>query len=86
MIKLERQLKAVVNRRRLAILAYLKKKKVASVAEVAENIKLSFTATSKHLLILSAAGILDKEQVGLQMFYRIAESQMSVTKHLIFNL
>ncbi|MBI2475953.1 MAG: winged helix-turn-helix transcriptional regulator [Candidatus Taylorbacteria bacterium] len=83
MIKLERQLKAVANKRRLAILAFLKKKKVASVGAVAENIKLSFTSTSKHLLILSAAEILEKEQVSLQMFYKITNLQVPVIKYLI---
>lgn len=86
MLKLEKQLKAVANKRRLAILAFLKKKKTASVAEVADNIKLSFTSTSKHLLILSAADILEKEQVSLQMFYRIADSQPPVVKYLISTL
>ncbi len=83
MIKLERQLKALANKRRIAILAFLKKKKKASVGEIAENIKLSFTSTSKHLLILSTAEILEKEQVSLQMFYKITDFQAPVAKHLI---
>ncbi len=83
MVKLERHLKAVANKRRLAILAFLKKRKIASVGEISDYIKLSFTSTSKHLLILSAAEILEKDQVGLQMFYKISDSQLSTIKHLI---
>ena len=83
MIKLERQLKAVANKRRLAILAFLKKNKIASVGEIAESIKLSFKATSKHLVILANMEILEKEQENLQMFYRISDTQISVIKHLI---
>ena len=84
MVKLERQLKAVANRRRLAILAFLKKNKFASVGEIADAIKLSFKATSKHLLILANMEILEKDQENLQMFYRVSKSQASsVVRHLI---
>jgi DNA-binding transcriptional ArsR family regulator len=70
--ELERTLKALANRRRLAILRFLKTEKEASVGDIAEEIKLSFKATSKHLGILSAAGIVDREQRSLQMFYRLS--------------
>lgn len=62
-------MKALANRRRLAILRFLKIKKEASVGDIAEEIKLSFKATSKHLGVLSAASIVDREQRSLQMFY-----------------
>lgn len=62
-------MKALANRRRLAILRFLKTKKEASVGDIAEEIKLSFKATSKHLGVLSAASIVDREQRSLQMFY-----------------
>ncbi|MDD2657598.1 MAG: metalloregulator ArsR/SmtB family transcription factor [Candidatus Pacebacteria bacterium] len=68
----ERIMKAFANRRRLAILRFLKTEKEASVGDIAEEIKLSFKATSKHLGVLSAAGIVDREQRSLQMFYRIS--------------
>jgi len=83
MVKLERHLKAVANKRRLAILNFLKKKKVATVGEIAENIKLSFTSTSKHLLILNAAEILEKEQINLQVFYKISNTQTPIVKCII---
>ncbi|MBI3627466.1 MAG: helix-turn-helix transcriptional regulator [Candidatus Sungbacteria bacterium] len=57
----ERVLKALANRRRLSIVKYLKKEKEASVSEIAGKIGISLKATSKHLGILSAADIVDKE-------------------------
>jgi len=64
--------KALGNNRRLNIISFLKKKKVASVGGIASAIKLSFTSTSKHLNILYSIGILDKEQNNLQIFYFIS--------------
>ena len=69
--ELERIMKALANRRRLAILRYLKAEREATVGEIAEEIRLSFKATSKHMLVLSAADIVEKEQRSLQMFYRL---------------
>ena len=73
----ERIMKALANRRRLAILRLLKrgdgrKEGEARVGDIAEEIRLSFKATSKHLGILSAADIVDREQRSLQMFYRLS--------------
>ncbi len=72
---LERTLKALANRRRLAILGYLKQKQEATVGEIAGKIKLSFKATSKHLGILTAADIIEHEQRSLQVYYRIVFSK-----------
>jgi DNA-binding transcriptional ArsR family regulator len=72
MIELEKLLKALANRRRLAILIFLKHGGEASVGAVAQEIKLSFRSTSKHLGVLRAVGILEREQRNLQMFYTIS--------------
>lgn len=80
--ELERTLKALANRRRLSIVKYLKVEKQASVGDIAEEIRLSFKATSKHLGILSAAGITDREQRSLQMFYRLAENLPVAARHI----
>jgi len=69
---MERQLKVLANRRRLAILDILRKRKSANVGDIAEAIKLSFTSTSKHLTMLERAGFVEKEQKSLNVFYRIA--------------
>jgi DNA-binding transcriptional ArsR family regulator len=74
MKELEKQLKALANRRRLMILKVLKKYHKTPVGEIAKEIKLSFKATSKHLGLLYSAGILEKEQVNLTVFYRLADS------------
>ncbi len=70
--ELERILKALANRRRLYIVSFLKKRKEAAVGDISEQIKLSFRSTSKHLGILAAAGILEREQRSVQMYYKIA--------------
>lgn len=81
----ERIMKALANRRRLAILRFLKTEKKASVGNIAEEIHLSFKATSKHLGILSAAGIVDREQRSLQMFYHLS-SDLPVPARPIISL
>ncbi len=83
MKELERTLKALANRRRLAILQYLKQNKEAPVGEIAHEIKLSFKATSKHLGILSAADMVEKDQRSLQMFYRLVSIQKLPARRII---
>ncbi len=83
MKEFERQLKALANKRRLAILKYLKVRKEASVAAIADEINLSFKATSKHLSILSAADILEKEQRSSRVFYRITSSPKPIAKQVV---
>ncbi|MCL5009117.1 MAG: metalloregulator ArsR/SmtB family transcription factor [Patescibacteria group bacterium] len=79
----EKLLKALANRRRLAIVKYLNKNSKASVGEVAREIKLSFKATSKHLGLLRTADILDREQVNLQMFYSLNRPVSSLVKSVL---
>ena len=83
MKNLERILKALANKRRLAIIQYLKKRQPASVCDIAKNISLSFKATSKHLGLLDAVDIVEKNKESLQVFYRLAENQNPVSKQTI---
>ena len=83
MKNLERVLKALASRRRLQILAYLKQVEHASVADIAREIRLSFKATSKHLLILTSADILDREQKGLQAIYILGQSLHKTVKQVL---
>ena len=69
--KIEKVLKALANARRLAIIHFLQSKKKATVGEIAEELKISFKATSKHLSLLVAAEILSKEQKSNYMFFEI---------------
>lgn len=71
--KLERILKSLANKRRLAILKYLKKNREASVGEIAGAIHLSLKATSKHLGVLAATDIVVRDQRSMQMFYSISK-------------
>ena len=80
MKKLEKTLKALANRRRLAILAYLKRLGEAKVGAVAQEIGLSIKATSRHLVLLSRAGIVEREQRGLEAFYSLADRQETVVE------
>jgi len=71
--ELERVLKALANKRRLNILAFLSAKKEASVGQISEHLKLSFKATSKHLSVLFGAGVVDKEQRSVQVIFSLAD-------------
>ena len=80
---LEKILKAFANRRRLAIVKYLKKNGEAPVSKIAGEIKLSFKATSKHLGILTAADILEREQRSLYMYYKISSNLKPIAKQVV---
>lgn len=81
--ELEKQLKALANRRRLAILKYLKRVRQAPVFMIAQSIGLSLKATSKHLAILASLDIVDREQKGLQMWYRLNASHPVAIRHIL---
>lgn len=81
--ELEKILKALANKRRLLILKILKRKKKISVGNMAKEIKLSFKSTSKHFAILYSAGIVEKEQISLSMYYSIIKKLPRVVSELI---
>ena len=83
MRELEKILKALANRRRLAILQYLKKNKEANVGGIAREIGLSFKSTSRHLAILAALDIVEREQRSAEAFYRLASSEHAIVRHLL---
>ena len=83
--KLEKILKTLANKRRLAIICYLKGQKNARVGDVAKAINLSFTSTSKHLVRLFNADILEKEQKNLEMWYSLAPKQNNIVDFIISN-
>ncbi len=73
---LEKILKALASRRRLAIIDYLDRKKIATVSDIAEKIDLSFRSTSKHLAILSAIDLVVKTQRGTYCYYRLGDTSI----------
>lgn len=83
MKQMEKILKALANQRRLSIIKFLKKNQPASVGDIAAQIGLSFKATSKHLGILRAVGILERTQQRLTMFYGIADKQEPTAQSII---
>lgn len=84
--ELEKILKAVANHRRLSILKYLQRTKKANVGDIADHLKLSFRSTSRHLAILKAVDLIDKEQKGVEMVYNLEQSLPSVIKNIIDTL
>jgi len=86
MKEVEKTLKALANKRRLAIVKYLNKTGSASVGEIADEIKLSFKATSKHLSIMRAADIVDRNQINLTMIYSLNKPLGNILKTTISNL
>lgn len=80
---IERVLKALANRRRLGIVTFLKRHRELSVSEIAEKIRLSFKSTSRHLAVLSAADLVEKDQRGVQVYYRLTR-QLPVPASEIF--
>jgi len=81
--ELEQIFKALANRRRLAILRYIKEHKEASVGEIAGYLKLSFKATSKHLAVLTSADLLEKEQRSVQMFFSISPTIPDIARRAL---
>ncbi len=84
--KLEKLNKAVANRRRLAILSYLKREGEAAVWDIAEKIKLSLKATSQHLGVLRASDLVLWEQRSLEVFYRLAPAPHPIIEIVIKSL
>ncbi len=83
MKELERCLKALANKRRLAIIKLLKAQKEATVGEIASAIKLSFKSTSRHLAVLKAADIVDAEQRSISNYYRLASPPPPAVKAIL---
>lgn len=80
--EIERILKALANRRRLSIVKFLKKKGEKTVGDIAGDIKISFKATSKHLGVLYAVNIVEKEQRSLQVFYKLSSQLHPIAKYI----
>jgi len=80
---LERTFKVLGNRRRLAILALLMGGKRLTVADIADEIRLSFTSTSKHLRLLDHAGLVEYESTGRYIWYRLAKPGSATHKSIL---
>ncbi len=79
----EKILKSLANHRRLEIIKFIKSKGQATVGSIATHIKLSFKSTSKHLVILYNAGILEKDQKDLSVLYSLNRTLSNLAKQVI---
>jgi DNA-binding transcriptional ArsR family regulator len=84
--EIEKILKALGNRRRLAIVAYLKEVREVNVGNMARELGLSFRSTSRHLIALEKADILKKDQRGLEVFYRLTDKMPYFVAKIIYEL
>ena len=82
-VELERQLKVLANRRRLAILNLLRRRKEVNVSDVADAIRLSLTSTSRHLNMLERMGFVEKEQRSLNVYYRITSNPADSLREML---
>lgn len=82
----EKILKALANRRRAAIVSYLRKVGRSTPGVISEEIKLSFKATSKHLGVLYAAELLERKQSGLRIDYSLKQPLHRITKSALESL
>lgn len=83
MKELEKTLRALASKRRLAIVHFLKKNNEATVTELAEAINLSFRSTSRHLAILFSAGVLDRRQQSTEVYYFLAPKKHPTLDHVL---
>lgn len=83
MKNLEKFLKAIANRRRLAILNLLMKNKEMHVAALAEGIRLSFRSTSRHLAILANLDLVGKDQRKLYVYYSLHKKHLPLVKFIL---
>lgn len=81
--KLERQLKAMANRRRLEILSCIKKHKHVHVGAIAKEVDLRIFSTSQHLRILRNAGIVDFKKQGPAVHYFLCEEQVGPVRFIL---
>lgn len=80
---LEKQMKALAGRKRLLILAYLKKHKVATVSDLARELKSEIFAISQHLRILRTLDIVHDNRLGRSVAYRLAKQQEEPVKKVL---
>ncbi|MFA4937254.1 MAG: metalloregulator ArsR/SmtB family transcription factor [Patescibacteria group bacterium] len=80
---LERIFKALASKRRLVIIRLIGEKREMSVGDIANQIKLSLKATSKHLIILQQAGFIEREQKKFVGIYSLSQNLDNDTRYLI---
>ena len=83
--ELTKCLKALANERRVRIAKLLLRTPRMRVGDIASAIKLSIKSTSKHLLKLAECGIVEREQVSLDVMCSIHRNHslvQALLKHM----
>lgn len=81
--ELEKILKVLASKRRLDIIKLLRNKRKMPLSDIAEEIKLSGKSTSKHLRILYSAGLLEREFMGLEIYYSLSAVNNEIARDVI---
>lgn len=75
--------KALSNENRLKIIQLLHRRRAMTVTGVSEQVKLSFKATSKHLIMLSQLGILHYEARDGKVYYSLNATVRADVKYIL---
>ena len=84
--ELEKIYRVLGGRKRIEIIKLLIDGRELSVGDIAKEIHLSHTATSKHLVMLRQAGFLDRRQAGFEARYWLEDglaSELAILVKLI---
>jgi DNA-binding transcriptional ArsR family regulator len=81
--ELEKIHKALANRRRIAVIRYLRGGKEANLSDIAAHLRLSYKSTSKHLNQLVAADVLEKESRSGYTFFRLSKQLPATARHTL---
>ena len=80
---IEKQMKALAGRKRLLILAYLKRHKFATVSDLARELKSKVFAISQHLRVLRTLEIVRDNRLGRSVAYRLSKEQEEPVKKVL---
>ncbi len=82
-LKLEKFLKTLANKRRLAVLKHLAKVKTATLSDLAEVAGISEKSMSKHLQFLDNVGLIEKTTSGVQVVCSLAHDHPEKYKDVL---
>ncbi len=80
---LEGVLKALANRRRLLMLATVRRQRELHVSALAEQLRLPMKTVSRNLRLLERAGLMQSDQRRGYVFYRLDTDAPSFTAAVI---
>lgn len=83
MDRLERQLKALADKTRIAMLALLLKEKELCVCHFMDILELTQSKASRHLRYMYNAGLLKDRQEGVWVHYRISDHLDPASKTIV---